>query len=77
MLDFFYPPVNLELVRDCSLNHTSLCMQLRMGVFTLHPELKECLVLWGLNHVCIFIYFIFFLKFLKCYLWEGKEERLT
>lgn len=46
-VEFFFPPVNLELVMNCSLNHTLFCMQLRMGVFMLHPELKECLVLWA------------------------------
>lgn len=44
MLNFFFPSRNLELT-DSSLNHTLFCMQLRMGLFMLHTESKECLVL--------------------------------
>lgn len=43
-VEFFFPSRNLELT-DRSLNHTLFCMQLRMGLFMLHTESKECLVL--------------------------------
>lgn len=40
-VEFFSPPVNLELVTDCSLNHILFCMQLRMGVFLLHQSRRS------------------------------------
>lgn len=57
-VEFFFPTCKFGISKGLLPKPTLFCMQLRMGVFMLHPELKECLVLWVLNRVCIFFFFL-------------------
>lgn len=73
-VEFFFPPVNLELVRDWSLNYFVL-HAVESGCVYASSRVEGVSGAVGLKPCVLFFFFL--VQFLKCYLWEVKEERLT
>lgn len=78
MLDFFFPTCKFGISKGLLPKPHFVVHAVENGCVYTSSRVEGVSGAVGLKPcVHFYLFYFFFVKFLKCYLWEGKEERLT